>query len=95
MCETLILLERQRLCRTKTRLQIGGDKVIGQNNHEFLAKQQNNRPAPKINRLLGRITYSGQDLTFKLAGFDSEVAYFSVDTRPNFRVHIKVEQLQA
>ena len=42
--ETLTLLERQRLCRPERRLQIGENEVIGQNNHELLAKQQNTKP---------------------------------------------------
>ena len=50
--------------------------------------------APKRTRLVGLITYSGQNLTFKLAGIDREVADFSVGARPNFRVHIKVAQLR-
>ena len=77
------------------RLQIGRDEVIGQNNHEFLAKQQNNSPASKITRLVGQITYSGQDLTLKLAGIDCDVEDFDAGKHPNFRVHIKVAQLQA
>ena len=77
------------------RLRIGGDEVIGRNNHYYLAKPRFNKPGAEKNPISwpNHIFQPGSGLV--LGRFDGEATDFGVDTRPNFRVHIKVEQLQA